>query len=388
MVDLLKKCLSVLLAVSFLLPVMSREAQAASVSDISAASAAVIVAQTGELLYGKNEHEKRGMASTTKIMTALLACEAGTPEREITVTAEMLAVEGTSMGLLAGDKVTLDGLVYGMLLESGNDAANVTAYTLAGNIDSFAALMNAKAHEIGMADTSFANPSGLTAENHYSTAYDMALLGAYAMKNMHFRETASRTSARVSYGNPPYMRTLTNHNRLLRSYDGAIGIKTGFTKASGRCLVSAAERNGVTLVAVTLKAPNDWADHTKLLDYGFSLVENKQADTDFSDIMLSVVGGTASGVKTVAGTTVDIAVRSSSDFQPERRVYIEHFLYAPVKAGRVVGRAEYLIDGNVVAQVQLVAENDVPAVQPQQKEKGFLYRVKEFFIKLFAKAAA
>ncbi|NLA77419.1 MAG: D-alanyl-D-alanine carboxypeptidase, partial [Clostridiales bacterium] len=355
-------------------------------SDVSAASAAVIVAQTGELIYGKNEHVQRGMASTTKIMTALLAIEAGEPEREITVTAEMLAVEGTSMGLLAGDTVTLDGLVYGMLLESGNDAANVTAHTLAGDIPAFAQLMNAKARELGMKNTSFANPSGLTDENHYSTAYDMALLGAYAMKNVRFRDIASRTSARVSYGNPPYVRTLTNHNRLLKSYDGAIGIKTGFTKASGRCLVSAAERNGITLVAVTLTAPNDWADHTKLLDYGFSLAENKTADTDFSSVSVKVTGGMLPSVGAVASGNVSVAMGAANTDKIERRIYAEPFLYAPVKAGRIIGRAEYLVNGKVVAETQLVAASDVAAVKTEPKKEegeGFFLKVKEFFIKLF-----
>ena len=261
--------------------------------DVSASCAALMVAETGELIYGKNEHDRRSMASTTKIMTSLLAIEALTPQRKITVSADMLNIEGTSMGLLPGDTVTLEGLVYGMLLQSGNDAANVTAITLGGNVENFVSMMNKRAGEIGMNDTHFETPSGLDSKEHYSTAYDMALLGCTAIKNPEFAAVCSQKSAVVCYGNPPYRRTLTNHNRLLRIYDDAVGIKTGFTKKSGRCLVSAARRDGVTLVAVTLNAPDDWNDHSKMLEYGFSVVERHEADTDMSAVSLKMRAGKA-----------------------------------------------------------------------------------------------
>ena len=238
--------------------------------NVSAHSAVLIDAGNGEILFGKNENEQRSMASTTKIMTSLLAIEHGKPDDIVTITDEMVRVEGTSMGLKAGDKVTIEGLVYGMLLSSGNDAANAVAIAIAGDAESFAELMNKRAKEIGANNTNFVTPSGLDDEQHYSTAYDMALIAMEAMKNETFASIACQKTAKVKFGNPPVEHTLSNHNRLLSMYEGTIGIKTGFTKKSGRCLVSCAQRNGIRLIAVTLNAPDDWNDHMAMYDYGFS----------------------------------------------------------------------------------------------------------------------
>ena len=241
-----------------------------SVSAVStSAKAAILInGDTGEVIFGQNENEQLPMASTTKIMTALLLCEHGDFEKEITVTAEMLRVEGSSMGLLAGDRVTLHDLLYGMLLASGNDAANVTAYILGGTVDGFVKMMNRKAIKLGLENTHFETPSGLDGDNHYTTARDLAALARYAMQNEEFAKAAASKTAALSYGNPPYKRTLSNHNKLLKTFDGAIGVKTGFTKKSGRCLVSAARRNGKYVIAVTLNDPDDWSDHQALLEYG------------------------------------------------------------------------------------------------------------------------
>ncbi|HCC34391.1 MAG TPA: D-alanyl-D-alanine carboxypeptidase, partial [Ruminococcaceae bacterium] len=222
--------------------------------EISAASAVLIEPVTGRVLFEKNKDERRSMASTTKIMTALLAAESGRLEEPFTVTSQMINVEGTSMGLKSGDQVTLSALVYGMMLASGNDAANAAAVFLGGTQSGFAKLMNARAREIGMTGTNFVTPSGLDDDEHYTTAHDMALLAAEAMKNPVFLKAASSLSAQVQIGNPPIKRTYSNHNRLLREYKGANGVKTGFTKKSGRCLVSSAERDGISLIAVTLHA--------------------------------------------------------------------------------------------------------------------------------------
>ncbi|HQD73306.1 MAG TPA: serine hydrolase, partial [Clostridiales bacterium] len=205
-------------------------------SSISAKAAVLMCADTGEVLFSLNKDLRLPMASTTKIMTALIALEDPSPMREIKVTKEMVAVEGTSMGLLPDDTISLYTLAAGMLLESGNDAANVTAYAIAGGLNEFAKLMNKKAKELGLKNTNFVTPSGLDADKHYSTAYDLALLGAAAIKNPLFKEICSQKSMKVEFGNPPYPRWLYNHNRLLSSYEGTIGIKTGYTKKSGRCL--------------------------------------------------------------------------------------------------------------------------------------------------------
>ena len=276
---------------------------------VSASSAVLMVADTGEVLFEKNAHQRRGIASTTKIMTALLTAECATPDRVVVTTPEMVNVEGTSMGLKVGDKVTFRDLIYGMLLASGNDAANTAAIAVDGNIPSFAARMNKRAAEIGMTNTNFVTPSGLDDENHYSTAYDMALLGCHALKNTVFSQACSTTSAKLCYGNEPYTRYLSNHNRLLKSFDGAVGIKTGFTKKSGRCLVSAATRNGATLVCVTLNAPDDWNDHKKMLEYGFEQVSIKKIYVKVND--MSVIGGAEQSVS--LSLYSDLQVASACD---------------------------------------------------------------------------
>ena len=263
----MKKFLSLFLSVLVIIPLFAIYAEGLSSDALSAECAALMCVQTGELLFEKNAHLHHSMASTTKIMTSVLALEQLTPQRVIKVSSSMIKVEGTSLGLADKDSITLETLVYGMLLESGNDAANVTACAVSGSAEKFADLMNAKAVEIGMTDTHFVTPSGLDDDEHYSTAYDMALLGCYAVKNPEFLKICSTKKTTVEFGNPPYERTLYNHNKLLSYYDTALGIKTGFTKKSGRCLVSCAEKNGVMLVAVTLNAPGDWSDHKKLLDY-------------------------------------------------------------------------------------------------------------------------
>ena len=335
--------------------------------DVSASCAALMVAETGELIYGKNEHDRRPMASTTKIMTSLLAIEALTPQREIKVSVDMLNVEGTSMGLLPGDTVTLEGLVYGMLLQSGNDAANVTAATLGGNV------------EIGMRDTHFETPSGLDSKEHYSTAYDMALLGCTAIKNPRFAAVCSQKSAAVCYGNPPYRRTLTNHNRLLRIYDDAIGIKTGFTKKSGRCLVSAARRDGVTLVAVTLNAPDDWSDHSRLLEYGFSLVERREADTDLSALSLKIAGGESESVPLKLSRPLQYISLKNKTVRTERKISLKRFEYAPIEENTVVGSAELIVDGKVADRAEILTAGSVQARKsaPElpKKEKSRIKRL-------------
>jgi len=293
------------------------------------------------------------------------------------------------MGLLAGDSVNLRSLVYGMLLESGNDAANAVAYTLAGNPKKFAKLMNKRAAEIGMKNTNFVTPSGLDNKEHYSTAYDMALLGCEALKNVEFRNACSKTNVRLSYGNPPYMRTLSNHNRLLYSYEGCIGIKTGFTKKSGRCLVSAAERDGVTLVAVTLNAKSDWKDHKKLLDYGFSFVSQVEPCVDLRNLELKVVGGNRSSVP-VRYSTDSLAVKTISETDKiVARVFIKHFEYAPVEKGKIVGSIKYFKDDIVIKETAIVAGDNVEVLTPDSPQKdnidegyGFwdkiIWKIKEF----------
>ncbi len=345
---------------------------------LSAKSAILINARTNEVVYEKNAYEKRGMASTTKIMTALLAIENGDLQKTYVAKEEDVRVEGTSIGLKAGDKITLETLVCGMLLESGNDAANVTARVIGKSRGDFVSLMNKKAEEIGMENTCFKNPSGLTAEGHFSTAFDMAVLGSFAIKNKQFREICSLSSFRASYGNPEYQRTFKNHNKLLSSVDGAFGIKTGFTKASGRCLVSATERDGVTLVAVTLCAPDDWNDHKKLFKYGFERVKAYNVDFYSDEIEIDVVGSENKkiGVKLEKTLTyTDL----KEELCPEIVVFCDRFLYSGVKKGNRVGFVKvFSADGKLLCESALLSKENAPMNFTEKENKmSFFDRLKE-----------
>lgn len=244
-----------------------------ALTSTSAQSAVLIRADTGDILFRQNESAKLPMASTTKIMTALVAVETLPLDTPVCVTAESVGVEGSSIYLTEGEVLTLEELLYALLLESANDAAAAIAVACAGSIQDFSALMNQKASELGLTSTHFVNPHGLDHEEHYTTAYELSLIAKAALAHESLRTIMSTQKATVSHHGEDGVRLLVNHNKLLRSYEGAIGVKTGFTKKSGRCLVSAAERDGLTLIAVTLHAPDDWKDHTAMLDYGFSLFE-------------------------------------------------------------------------------------------------------------------
>ena len=243
--------------------------EVAEAVEVSATAAVLLDADTGQLLYEKNGDEQMLIASTTKIMTALVALEQAEPDDTVTVTREHMT-EGSSMYLKPGETVRVEELLYGLLLCSGNDAA-LALTECAGGLEPFVELMNEKAAALGMTHTSFANPNGLDAEGHYSTARDMAVLAAAAMEEPTFRRICS--SRAVTIG----QRTMENHNRLLRQVEGCVGLKTGYTKAAGRTLVSCAERDGCRLIAVTLRDGDDWADHAALYEYGFRLTAPRSA---------------------------------------------------------------------------------------------------------------
>ncbi len=354
---MLNKALSLILVIVLIFPCLSVNSSAEMY--LSAKSACLMIAETGEVIFEKNAHERRGMASTTKIMTSLVALENCDLFRKTKAKKENVMIEGTSIGLKPNDEIDLLTLVKGMLLESGNDAANVTATLVAGGKSEFALLMNKKAKELGMYNSSFVNPSGLTEENHYSTAYDMALLGSCALENETFRRIASCSSFRVSYGTPKYERTFYNHNRFINMYDGAIGIKTGFTKASGRCLVTAAERNGVTLVAVTLSAPDDWNDHKKLLDYGFSVVKTRAVDVDLSKNKIPVVNGKISTLSlAVEGEIIVPYYKSVPKYNLS--VCTPKFLYGGIQTGDYIGWVELVAqNGKIIDKAYIVSAQNV-----------------------------
>ena len=256
------------------------------------------------------------------------------------------------MGLNEGDRVTLFDLAVGMLMLSGNDAANAAAVKISGCIENFAKAMNKKAYEIGMKSTNFVTPSGLHDDSHYSTAYDMAILGAYALKSSEFVEISSKSKYTVRYGEPEVTRTFSNHNRLVREVEGCIGIKTGFTKKAGRCLVSAVKRNGRTLVCVTLSAPNDWRDHKNLYEYGFSLYK-KSSDFDIKLPDLPVVNSEFRSIPLKAAEVPELYLKSGERVTIKTSLY--PFEYAPVYKGQIVGTLYYCIGDAVLKETDLIA---------------------------------
>lgn len=335
--------------------------------EVSAQSAVVLTADTGTVLFEKDGHTPRPVASTTKIMTALLALEAAQERGDplVDITQEMVAVEGSSMGLQAGDSISLTGLAAGMLLASGNDAANAAALYLDGSLESFAARMNQRAAALGMEDTHFVTPSGLDGEDaqglgHLSTAYDMALLARAALEDQAFRQLCSSPSLAVEFAEPVKRVTYTNHNKLLTQYQGCVGVKTGFTKEAGRCLVSAAERDGALLIAVTLNAPNDWQDHTALLDYGFSQVEPYQLAGGDVRLTVPVVGSPVEVVSLRGSNGGEVTLPLGQGAQVERVVHAPKFLYAPVEAGEQVGEICWYLEGQLLGSAPLTAAGAAP----------------------------
>ena len=321
---------------------------------VSARSAILINATTGSVLFESNAYEKRAMASTTKIMTALLTIEAGNPDTLFTVDSYAIRVEGTSMGLRDGDIVSRRALCYGMLLPSGNDAANAAAVSVSGSMSEFVKLMNSRAEQLGMTDTHFANPSGLDADGHYSTAYDMAILAKAALENEEFRKICCLDEAEVEFGNPPYPRNLYNSNKLLWNYDSCIGVKTGFTDNARRCLVSAAERDGVRIIAVTLNAPDDWNDHANMLDYGYTQLESTEINVFAGKKTLPVVGGDCEEIAVVQADNIPLALTDEERSRVEIKVYLEHFVYGGFSKGTSVGEAVVCLDGEIIGGTRLV----------------------------------
>ena len=329
----------------------------------SAVSAVLLEGESGRVLYAQNADEERLIASITKIMTAVVALEHGDVNAPYTVTAEDMA-EGSSMYLTPGEELTLEELLYGLMLVSGNDAALAVAHCVAGDEASFVELMNETAARLGMTHTSFANPNGLDAEGHYSSAADMAKLAAYALKKEAFRRIVSTTSITIGE------RYLANHNKLLKLYDGCLGVKTGYTKAAGRTLVSAAERDGMTLVCVTLCDGDDWNDHVSLLDYGFSVCRMETA---------APAGRILASVQVRCGSSAQVPLMADRELRyplmgDERLTVVAETpvsVPAPVVPGQVIGTARAYLDGEEVASVPLVAAAPSARVEFQEENSIF-----------------
>lgn len=346
----MKKTLSVLILLfllfSFSMPALAEEAS------ISAKAAIVYEPETGTVLYEKNIDDKMLIASTTKIMTALIALENCSLDDVVTITKESVGVEGSSLYLTAGDTYTMQELLYGLMLESGNDAASAIAIHVAGDIISFADLMNERANQIGCSNTHFTNPHGLDDETHYSSARDLALITAEALKNEDFVKIVSTKSISIN------SKSYTNHNKLLWMCEGVIGVKTGYTKSAGRILVSCAERNGMRLICVTLSDPNDWNDHILLYEDMFS--NYKVFSTPAVDVpvgTVDVISGTSNTVSVFPANCTNLLVSPESEV--DVTVLLPKFVYANITKGEIAGQLVVTKNGEQIFTTDLVYSDSV-----------------------------
>lgn len=338
--------------------------------EVSAKSAICIHYETGQVLYAKNAEERLPMASTTKIMTALVALEEAALSDVVTVSANAQGVEGSSMYLKAGQTLSMEELLNGLMLSSGNDAAVAIAEHIAGSEDAFCRRMNQKAQTLGCRDTQFKNANGLPDDAHYTTARELALITGKALENETFRRIVSQKSAVVCG------KTITNHNKMLSLYDGAIGVKTGFTKKAGRTLVSAAERGGVRLISVTLNAPDDWDDHTKILDAGFETLEIRTlAEKDKIADVFSILDGAEENVSAVFSESFSLPVIKGKN--TETKFIVEAALSAPIEKGQTIGKAVFYLEGVPMGEIPLLAEKSIPQIE----KPSFWDRVRFVFSK-------
>ena len=319
---------------------------------VSANSAILVHADTGQVLFEKNPDAHMLIASTTKIMTAIVVLEHCELDDVVKVDERSAGVEGSSMYIKAGEEYTVEDLLYGLMLVSGNDAASALALHVADDMEDFAELMNEKAAQLGMTESSFKNAHGLDEEGHYSTARDMAKLAVYCMGNEDFARIAGTVSHTVGE------QTLVNHNRLLREYEGCIGLKTGYTMAAGRTLVTCAERDGARYVCVTLNDPDDWDDHRALYDWAF-------ANYSFTEV---IPAGLSYGVPVISGEayTADAAtegaayalIRKGESYTT--RLELPSFVFAPVAEGENAGRAVACMGEREIASMRMVYSEDIP----------------------------
>ena len=341
-----------LLAAACVLPV--------KVQAISARRAILLDAATGRVIYEKDADRRSLIASTTKIMTALIVCEQCNVLDRVCIPKEAVGIEGSSIYLREGEILTIQELLYGMMLHSGNDAATALAIYCGGTVEGFAGLMNDKARELGLDGTHFVNPHGLDAPNHYSTAKDLAVLAAYALKNPIFATTVGAKT--VTAG----QRMLTNHNKLLWRVEGANGVKTGYTKAAGRILVSGAKRQGRQLICVTIDAPTDWQDHANLLEQGFAQYSVKELISQGEEI---------AHLEVVAGKEKWVTLISAEDFVYPiaigEKITVElpntGFAYAPVAENAVAGTAHVKLNGKTVGSIELLYKSTVELSEEPSK---------------------
>ena len=333
---------------------------------ISAKSTIVKDCTTGRILYERNADKRSLIASTTKIMTALLICEKCNVLDRMQIPKEAVGIEGSSIYLKAGEILTIQDLLYGLMLHSGNDAAVALAIYCAGTIEEFAQMMNDKARVLGMKNTNFENPNGLDSPNHYSTAEDLSILAAYAMENPIFEKIVSTKNVKIG------QRYLKNHNKLLWQLEGADGVKTGYTRSAGRILVSSAKRNGRRLVAVTIDDPDDWSDHINLLESGFMNYTEREIICK-GDVLgvLEIAGGQQNDVCLIANESFAYALAEGET--PQIYLPSPGFVYAPVVENQYAGYAMIYLGEEWIGKIPIVYGQTIE--QNIQQPSGFWERL-------------
>ena len=381
--NLPKRLIALLLCTAALLPVRAQAVsgeltyitadspiEKVSLDIVTSAGSAVLLDASGSevhTLWEQNADKRRGPASTTKIMTALVAAEKMPLSTKVTIPKEAVGIEGSSVYLTEGEVFTLEELLCCTLLESANDAATAVAIAVGGSIEEFAALMNEKCKELGLTDTHFTNPHGLDHDEHYTTARELGVIAAAALENEALKKIFSTYKMRVSAPEGGD-RLLINHNRLLKSIEGCIGVKTGYTKSNGRCLVSAAERDGLRLIAVTLDDGNDWHDHTLMLEAGFKAYERVEL-CEYTNIILpeiEVINGEQTRVRTAVTERVYVTLPKSGA-TVECKLECIPSIPAPISRNTDAGTVIFLSNGKEIARTRIVTAYSAA----KKKEKGF-----------------
>lgn len=329
--------------------------------DVSTSAAACVVLdqRSGRVLLSHQMDVPLPMASTTKVMTALLAMEQGNLSAPVTASRNAFGVPGTSIYLSLGETLSLEEMLYGLMLASGNDAAVAIAEHIGGTVDDFCLMMTQRAQELGCTNTKFLTPHGLPCEGHYTTAHDLALIAREAMNHDLFRQIVSTTRAKIPWEGRDYDRVLNNKNRLLTTYEGATGIKTGYTRKAGRCLVFGAQRNGMEIIGVVLNC-SDWFDEAaRLMDLAFEQFESVTMLT--AGESLRTISVSASGDQTVSAVlSADLTAVVPKNALPQLVVELPDTVTAPIHAGDVLGQAYLSWMNEPVCMVDLIADADVP----------------------------
>lgn len=330
----------------------------ADIPQLSAAAAVVLEMNTGKVMGAKNAHTRLPMASTTKVMTAILALENTSLDETITVSKEAFGVEGSSMYLELGEQLSMRDVLYGLMISSGNDAAVAIAMHIDGSVEAFAERMNEKAKKLGLTNTHFVTPNGLHDENHYTTAYDLAVISAYAMRNEEFCKLVSTRSYTTQTGNKT--RVLNNRNKTLRQYEGGNGVKTGYTSDAGKCLVFAALRDGMQLVGVVLRSGDTYGDAFSLLDHGFSNYSMKTVIRKGQVVDYARIGnGKKNSLALCAQRDIMIPARADEKLSLRTQIQRDALLQAPIEDGQNCGELCLMEEGRIIARTELYAAQSV-----------------------------